>query len=297
MSDNNDPFGHKGQATLYRKFRPTYPKSLISYLETLLIKNGNERNIAVDVGCGSGQFTFELANYYKFKKVIGLDTSKKQLSQARKHNNIQYELDDMDNSYMFNYLKSNSIDLITICQAFHWFDIPKMLSLFGRILKKDGLLFILGYGTLSIDKLRYPIFHNIFRNYYENTLGSIYKPNHDRCYWLIDRSLVDYGFKDVNFLKFMDPIHSNSKYREWFYQSKDFTKTELFGYLQSWSGYRGYITKHKMDYNFQDPMINLKKVFDQETISNGNDIDQVKIKCNVPFFAITLKNQNKISKL
>ena len=297
MSDNNnDPFGYKGQAQLYRKYRLTYPSSLKYYLETLLFKNDSDKNIAIDIGCGSGQFTFELANYYKFDRVIGLDISANQLSQARKHKNIEYVLDDKDNNYLSN-LDSNSIDLITICQAFHWFDIPKMLRLFRRILKKNGMLFILGYSYPAADKRTYPRFHRAFHNFYNNILGSKYKPNDERCYWLIDASLVDSAFKNVNFLKFLDPIDRNMPYTKRFYQSKDFTKTELFGHFESWSGYNAYIAKHKKDKNFSDPMINLKKIFDQESVANGHDIDRAKVECVIPFFAITLKNKTELSKL
>jgi trans-aconitate methyltransferase len=55
--------------------------------------DSNDWNIAVDVGCGSGQGTNKLSQY--FKKVFGFDVSPAQINEAlnSKHlSNVFYEV-------------------------------------------------------------------------------------------------------------------------------------------------------------------------------------------------------------
>ena len=42
-------------AGLYSKYKPNYPKSLVKLLLGYLQQNGGAQDLAVDVGCGSGQ--------------------------------------------------------------------------------------------------------------------------------------------------------------------------------------------------------------------------------------------------
>jgi ubiquinone/menaquinone biosynthesis C-methylase UbiE len=42
-------------------------------------------------------------------------------------------------------LQSNIIDFVVVGQAFHWFDAPKAINEFKRILKKDGVLALIWY--------------------------------------------------------------------------------------------------------------------------------------------------------
>ena len=59
----------EGGGSDYARFRPEYPPSLASYLAL----RAPERRFAVDVGCGNGQLTTQLAEH--FSEVLGLDPS------------------------------------------------------------------------------------------------------------------------------------------------------------------------------------------------------------------------------
>lgn len=75
-------FRGSAHASVYAKFRPNPPKSLI---DTILNYLGEriapaEWRLAVDVGCGSGQASRPLAQH--FASVRGFDTSAAQIKEA-----------------------------------------------------------------------------------------------------------------------------------------------------------------------------------------------------------------------
>ena len=72
-------FEESEHAKVYSIFRPNPPKSLI---ETIISYSEKKAplELALDVGCGSGQSTRILAPYAK--RVIGSDISKSQIDEA-----------------------------------------------------------------------------------------------------------------------------------------------------------------------------------------------------------------------
>ena len=95
----------------YAKFRPTYPPELFSFLNTIV----KEKNYVWDCGTGNGQAAIELAK--SFEHVVATDPSEKQILAAVKHPRIVYEVSSAE-----NFESKNSFDLITVAQAFHWFN-------------------------------------------------------------------------------------------------------------------------------------------------------------------------------
>ena len=67
-------FDQGGQA--YSRFRPEYPLELSAFLASI----APNKNLAVDVGCGSGQLTCQLADH--FICVAGFDPSDEQIDHA-----------------------------------------------------------------------------------------------------------------------------------------------------------------------------------------------------------------------
>ncbi|EEB17383.1 conserved hypothetical protein [Pediculus humanus corporis] len=77
-------FEAESHISTYNKFRPIPPKSLI---EKIIEFTKREKvlepfELAVDVGCGSGQSTEVLSPF--FKRVIGIDSSDLIIEEARK---------------------------------------------------------------------------------------------------------------------------------------------------------------------------------------------------------------------
>ncbi|XP_054643640.1 putative methyltransferase DDB_G0268948 [Dunckerocampus dactyliophorus] len=136
-------FEGKEHAACYWKYRVSPSDHLIKHVIDFVEKQkGGPLELAVDVGCGSGQGTVQLAKY--FASVVGTDVSPAQLQVALEHAkepNITYrqcvaeELPFAD----------GSVDLITAMSAFHWFDRQRFLQEVHRVLKPHGCLALLNY--------------------------------------------------------------------------------------------------------------------------------------------------------
>jgi len=88
-------FEGSNHANIYSKFRPIVPDNVIDCVLDYLKRkiDSNDWNIAVDVGCGSGQGTNKLSQY--FKQIFGFDVSPAQINEAlnSKHSsNVFYEV-------------------------------------------------------------------------------------------------------------------------------------------------------------------------------------------------------------
>lgn len=135
----------------YQQFRPSYPNTLFEWLSTQSLTN----HIAVDVGCGSGQASRGLEPH--FKQVLGTDISLQQLKAAPA------------SAAVFLASKAHQlpladacVDLITVAQAFHWFDQSAFFSEAERALKPGGVLALVSYGLCDVEGLegRVRAFHD-----------------------------------------------------------------------------------------------------------------------------------------
>jgi len=91
---------------------------------------------ALDIGCGSGEFTYILKDYYN--KVIGIDISDKMISVAQnnfKSENLIFKKSDCENID----LNDETANIIFALGLFDYvYDIQKVINEFKRILKKRG---------------------------------------------------------------------------------------------------------------------------------------------------------------
>ncbi|XP_029980285.1 putative methyltransferase DDB_G0268948 [Sphaeramia orbicularis] len=145
-------FEGKEHAASYWKYRVSPSDGLIQQVMDFLVKHRDGPfELAVDVGCGSGQGTVLLAPY--FGSVVGTDVSPAQLDMALTHNkqaNVTYRhslAEDLP-------FADASVDLISAMSAFHWFDRPRFLQEAHRVLKPRGCLALLNY-TIDME-LNYP---------------------------------------------------------------------------------------------------------------------------------------------
>ncbi|CAF4070327.1 unnamed protein product [Rotaria sp. Silwood1] len=150
-------FVESNQTANYKAYRPNYPQELYKkilefYFNTTdLNPNDNDEKIplALDAGCGSGQATVDLSYYCH--RVIGIDGSENQLKNATLRKNIEYQCQIAEN---LTFLPPNSINLVTVAIALHWFDIETFFEQVDRILKpNDGVLSIWCRET-SLDNLK-----------------------------------------------------------------------------------------------------------------------------------------------
>jgi len=217
-----DHFGKAGNN--YAKFRPEYPDAL--FQEIFDFAGDGRRDLAIDLGTGTGQATLPLTKHYK--KVIGFEPSAGQIVNAEvKAENLEFRQSPAEKVD----LPSESVDLITTAQAVHWFDLPVFYDECYRLLRKDGTLAIWGYGTLKIDDEQADA---IFQDFYANVLGD--------QYWPSNRKMVENHYRDIN----PSPPFP-ATVRKSLSMHKDFDMNGLFGYFSTFSGVKEYREKAKAD--------------------------------------------------
>src|ERR1043166_5276419 len=101
------------RAALYTRVRPDYPAALIAFAAS--VAPGHDT--AWDCATGNGQAAVALAEH--FKHVIATDASAEQIAHAKPHDRVDYRVATAEESG----LPDASIDLTTVAQALHWFDL------------------------------------------------------------------------------------------------------------------------------------------------------------------------------
>ncbi|HYX29631.1 MAG TPA: class I SAM-dependent methyltransferase [Pyrinomonadaceae bacterium] len=126
----------------YLKYRPSYPPAIINLLES---ECGLTREtIVADIGSGTG-FMTEL--FLKVgNKVFGVEPNDEMRAAGEKLL-AQYPLFVSVNATAEGTtLPDNSVDLIVVGQAFHWFDQRAAKLEFKRILKSNGWVVLVWNG-------------------------------------------------------------------------------------------------------------------------------------------------------
>ena len=100
----------------YANYRPSPPQPLIEHI----LSKTKCRNLAMDIGCGTGQSTKLLAPY--FKKIVGLDVSESQICVAKQSNtdsNLEFRVGLFRDGYgtiIFGY--PEFLKLLNTCYYF-----------------------------------------------------------------------------------------------------------------------------------------------------------------------------------
>ncbi|WP_398455753.1 trans-aconitate 2-methyltransferase [Sphingobacterium thalpophilum] len=109
------------------------------------------RLTVLDVGCGTGTLSNEVASRIAPGPVIGLDNTEAFIADGSRQyggtNNLTLICDDI-----FNYQPPHQFDLIMTARTMQWLrDIPKALRQFKSWLKPHGQLSILDYNHTEIE--------------------------------------------------------------------------------------------------------------------------------------------------
>ncbi|KAI3462435.1 hypothetical protein Pfo_019098 [Paulownia fortunei] len=136
------------QAVIYLDARPTYPSEWYK----MLAEHSLHHSLAWDVGTGSGQAALGVAEHYE--QVIGTDISEAQLKHAMPHPRVRYlhtPQSMSDDELVALIGGEDSVDLISVAQAVHWFDLPRFYSVVNRLLRKPGgLIAVWGYKHVEV---------------------------------------------------------------------------------------------------------------------------------------------------
>jgi len=162
-------------ARSYATYRPRYPDALFDWIASLT----PTRERAWDCGTGSGQAAVALARHYE--QVIATDPSVAQLASAEPAAGVSYLAMTAEQAG----LASRSMDVVTVAQALHWFDLRTFFAETDRVLRPGGTLAVWSYGLISVD----PVIDPLLGRFYWETLGS---------FWPSGRALVDNGYAGVS---------------------------------------------------------------------------------------------------
>lgn len=206
-----------GHATEYQKFRPSYPDELFEYLASLL----PQRETAWDCATGNGQAAASLAHW--FRQVIATDASDKQIANATLRKNVRYYVTTAEHTD----IPDQSIDLITVAQALHWFDSELFFREAKRVLRPSSVIAVWCYKLLSISDQIDAIVNYL----YSEVIGN---------FWPAERRFIDNDYEDIAF-----PFHQLAA--PVFTMSAQWNLAALQGYLSTWSAVQQYQLVHGRD--------------------------------------------------
>ena len=204
------------QSADYAKFRPRYPQELFEYLGSIAAS----RKLAWDCGTGNGQAAVGLASV--FDRVIATDASEKQIANSQSHKIVEYRIAPAENSG----IGSETIDLIMVAQALHWFDPGRFYAEARRVLKPNGVLAASAYNLLTIE----PAIDEVVNRYYYEVVGPFWPP---------ERRLVE-QFANLPF-----PFHQIDPPK--FEMTAKWNLDHLVGYLRTWSSTQRFIAANASD--------------------------------------------------
>jgi SAM-dependent methyltransferase len=168
--------------------------------------------------------------------VIATDASEKQITNAEPHERVEYRVAPAEDSG----IESETLDLIMVAQALHWFDLDRFYAEAQRVLKPDGILAASAYNLLHIEST----IDEIVNRYYYEVVGPFWPP---------ERKLVE-NFDHLPFpFREIDPPKIE--------MTTQWDLDHLIGCLRTWSSTQRFIAARG-----DDP---LKQVIDELRSASG----------------------------
>lgn len=269
--------------------------------------HGVVKRVVVDVGCGSGQLTVQLGEYVRSLKIInhgtarGGDDSKKNESKNDTHQGetsaqrTRFEIIGLDPAanqivnankmlpdqlkHLIRYdtsaaeqmdmLESSSVDIVTVAQALHWFDLDTFFAEVDRILRPNGVLAVITY---DLNRFEHEGAQRELLHLYNDVLGK---------YWSPRRKMVDEQYSGVNF------IYEHTLQRHVFPLCKRMTVEHYIQYLNTWSSVQKY-----REVNGSGGGDDVLQVFKQKLMATlGVSSDQEMIDIVWPMYLITVQKR------
>lgn len=194
----------------YASHRPGYPAGLFAWLAA----RAPGRGAAWDCATGNGQAAVGLAQH--FAAVIATDASGEQIAQAQPHPRVNYRVAAAEASG----LADASVDLVTVAQAAHWFDLPAFYAEARRVLRPGGAIALWGYERLELE----PEVSRLVGHFYHRDLAD---------YWPPERHHVETAYREL-------PFPFPEEAADLFFMRADWTLADLLGYLATWSAVKNY---------------------------------------------------------
>ncbi|BAU89844.1 methyltransferase type 11 protein [Methylorubrum populi] len=192
----------------YAAHRPTYPAALVDFLADA----APGRDLALDVGCGTGQLSTRLAE--RFAAVVATDASAGQIAAATPHERVRYRAAPAERSG----LPDASADLVTVAQAAHWLDLDPFYDEVRRVARPGAVLALITYGVLHLSDAA----DRVVRHFYDAVIGSFWPP---------ERRHVEDGYRSLPF-----PFPELDAPR--LSITVAWRLADLAGYIETWSAVR-----------------------------------------------------------
>jgi SAM-dependent methyltransferase len=161
----------------YANFRPGYPPALFAWLASI----SPAREAVWDCGCGSGQASIALAEH--FAVVNATDVAPEQIAAAKSHPRVRYAVAPAERSA----LGQQSVDLVTVAQALHWFDVTAFYAEAMRVARKGAILAVWNYPRPQFVDAE---LDRRFLEFYSDVVGP---------YWPPERRHIEAGYRTLPF--------------------------------------------------------------------------------------------------
>ena len=198
-------------AKQYASARPTYPAALFECLAEL----APATRCAWDCDTGNGQAAFGLAEH--FDSVQATDASAEQIGQALPHPRVHYYVAPAHATG----LPDRSVDMISVAQALHWFDLDRFYAEVRRVARPRALLAVYGYDWFYLSPEIDPIVNRWLLRPIES-------------YWLPNLRLLWHRYRTIDFPFAELPEPRLAMYQSW-------NLDEMLSYYRTWSAARGKI--------------------------------------------------------
>ena len=204
------------QSAGYARHRPHYPDDLFAYLAGL-----TDRRLAWDCATGNGQAAIALARH--FERVVATDASEAQIDAAIAHPAVSYRVATAEASG----LGDDTVDLVAVGQALHWFATAQFFAEASRVLVAGGVLAAWCYELCTVS----PACDSVVERLYTGIVGPFWPP---------ERRLIEARYAGIEFpgLALSPPA---------FEMSAQWTADDMLGYLRTWSACQRYRQAHDKD--------------------------------------------------
>lgn len=269
----------------YSKYCPTYPEELATKIVSFANRNGIPgKTMAVDLGCGSGQSTFQLCSY--FNQTVGIDISKAQIECAQKRaSTLLYEKVRFVHCPASELpFRNASVDLINCGAAWHWLDPSAVFPEINRVLKENGIVAVFGYGIPRVchkqceEYLCFYFTNNMF--WHETQHGNM-------------KTILDSLYRNVklpySLLERYDYVKKSTTTLEW-----------IQGFIRSTGAYEAYCKLHPESTALQDILKTMRKILLEGKRLPDESVDltpfsDVFIDIEIPFYLLlTSKNGSDV---
>lgn len=193
------------QSKEYAKSRPRYPAEMFTYLASI----APSKKLAWDCGTGNGQAALALAEH--FEQVIATDASEAQIKNAFPNEKIDYRVESSEHTTIL----PETVDLVTVGTAVHWFDFEPFYDEVRRVGKPGGILAVWTYAFPIIT----PEIDRWLEDFYWKTLAGFWP---ERIHYLEEHyKTLPFPFKEIQPPEFV--------------MEADWASDNLIGFLASWS--------------------------------------------------------------